>query len=156
MGCRLNRIWPLWANGVGALVCGQPKRLSIYPLQPPLSIARIKHGLCLGCFVTAFQGWGVLGGTGAQCTANGKRQRVGGALRYHGPCIFISFSALEQGGPSGGALPQRYHFWGARLREYPFSIPSPLVTRGPKTKKPLNQRLIFFPCLFSDIELISF
>ena len=65
-------------------------------------------------------GLGVLGGTGAQCTANGKRQRVGGALRYHGPCIFISFSALEQGDPQGVPCPQRYHFSGARLREYPF------------------------------------
>ena len=47
-------------------------------------------------------GLGVLGGTGAQCTANGKRQRVGGALRYHGLMHLFSFSALEHGGASRG------------------------------------------------------
>ena len=47
---------------------------------------------------------GVLGGGtgGAQCAAHGKRQRGGGALRYHGPMHIFSFSALEHGGASRG------------------------------------------------------
>ena len=47
-------------------------------------------------------GLGVLGGTGAQCAAHGKRQRGGGALRYHGLMHLFSFSALEHGGASRG------------------------------------------------------
>ena len=46
---------------------------------------------------------GIRGGTGgAQCAAHGKRQRGGGALRYHGPMHLFSFSALEHGGASRG------------------------------------------------------
>mgnify|MGYP003600454791 CR=1 FL=1 len=51
-----------------------------------------------------FRAGGVLGGVrgGAQCAAHGKRQRGGGALRYHGPIHLFSFSALEHGGASRG------------------------------------------------------
>ena len=47
---------------------------------------------------------GIRGGVrgGAQCAAHGKRQRVGGALRYHGLMHLFSFSALEHGGASRG------------------------------------------------------
>ena len=100
---------------------------------------------------------GIRGVRGAQCTANGKRQRGGGALRYHGLCIFFPLKALEQGGTlGGGALPPVLLFLGCKAALVPLSFPSPLVTRGRLLKKPLNQRLIFFPCLFGDIELISF
>ena len=47
---------------------------------------------------------GIRGGVrgGAQCAAHGKRQRGGGALRYHGLMHLFSFSALEHGGASRG------------------------------------------------------
>lgn len=94
---------------------------------------------------------GVLGGVrgGAQCTANGKRQRVGGALRYHGPCIFISFSALEQGGTlRGGALPPALSFLGCKATLVPLSFPSPLVTRGQVLKKSVKSTAYLFPASF--------
>ena len=93
-------------------------------------------------------GLGVLGGTGAQCTANGKRQRVGGALRYHGLCIFISFSALEQGDLRGGALPPALSFLGCKATLVPLSIPSPLVTRGQIFKKAVKSTAYLFPVPF--------
>ena len=116
-----------------------------------LCIARIKHVLYLGCFVTAVQGWGgIRGGTGgAQCTANGKRQRVGGALRYHGPWIFNSVSAVEQGGTlGGGALPPALSFLGCKATRVPLSIPSPLVTRGRVLKKAVKSTAYLFPASF--------
>ena len=94
-------------------------------------------------------GLGVLGGTGAQCTANGKRQRVGGALRYHGPCIFISFSALEQGGTlRGGALPPALSILGCKALLLPLSFPSPLVTRGQIFKKAVKSTAYLFSASF--------
>ena len=74
-------------------------------------------------------GLGVLGGTGAQCTANGKRQRVGGALRYHGPCIFISFSALEQGDLRGCPAPSAIIFGVQGYASTPF-YPVPVGNTG--------------------------
>ena len=92
---------------------------------------------------------GIRGVRGAQCTANGKRQRVGGALRYHGPCIFISFSALEQGGTlRGGALPPALSFLGCKATLVPLSFPSPLVTRGRVLKKAVKSTAYLFPVPF--------
>ena len=92
---------------------------------------------------------GIRGVRGAQCTANGKRQRVGGALRYHGPCIFISFSALEQGGTlRGGALPPALSFLGCKATLVPLSIPSPLVTRGQIFKTAVKSTAYLFPVPF--------
>lgn len=93
---------------------------------------------------------GIRGGTGgAQCTANGKRQRGGGALRYHGLCIFFPLKALEQGGTlGGGALPPVLSFLGCKAGLLPLSFPSPLVTRGPKTKIAVKSTAYFFPVPF--------
>ena len=98
-----------------------------------------------------FRAGGVLGGGtgGAQCTANGKRQRVGGALRYHGPCIFFPLKALEQGGTlGGGALPPVLSFLGCKAGLLPLSFPSPLVTRGQVLKKAVKSTAYLFPASF--------
>ena len=42
--------------------CGQALLVHMSMRRAGLSIARIRHGFRLGCFVTAVQGWGVLGG----------------------------------------------------------------------------------------------
>ena len=95
-------------------------------------------------------GGGIRGGYGgAQCTANGKRQRVGGALRYHGLCIFFPLKALEQGGTlGGGALPPVLSFLGCKAGLLPLSFPSPLVTRGPIFKTAVKSTAYLFPVPF--------
>ena len=85
----------------------------------------------------------------AQCAAHGKRQRVGGALRYHGLCIFFPLKALEQGGTlGGGALPPVLSFLGCKAVQVPLSFPSPLVTRGPVLKKAVKSTAYLFPVPF--------
>ena len=85
----------------------------------------------------------------AQCAAPALALAVGGALRYHGPCIFISFSALEQGGTlRGGALPPALSFLGCKATLVPLSIPSPLVTRGRVLKKAVKSTAYLFPASF--------
>ena len=99
MGCRLNRIWLLWANGVGALgMWATLKVVHISIATPLLSIARIKHGLCLGCFVTAVQGWGVLGGVRGGVAQNLQGYR---GLQGAAPTRHKAAAALRQrrGGP---------------------------------------------------------
>lgn len=95
-------------------------------------------------------GGGIRGGYGgAQCTANGKRQRVGGALRYNGLCIFFPLKALEQGGTlGGGALPPVLSFLGCKAMRGPLPIPSPLVTRGQIFKKAVKSTAYLFPASF--------
>jgi hypothetical protein len=67
VGCRLNRMWLLWANGVGALGMWVTRRvIHISNATPLLSIARIRHVPGAGGFVTMLAGCpgGVWGGWG--------------------------------------------------------------------------------------------
>ena len=92
---------------------------------------------------------GIRGVRGAQCTANGKRQRGGGALRYHGLCIFFPLKTLEQGGTlRGGALPPVLSILGCKAGLLPLSFPSPLVTRGKIFKKAVKSTAYLFPVPF--------
>ena len=80
-------------------------------------------------------GLGVLGGTGAQCAAHGKRQRGGGALRYHGLMHLFSFSALEHGGASRGFhAPSAIIFGVQGCAGSPF-FPVPVGNTGTSFKK---------------------
>ena len=100
-------------------------------------------------------GLGVLGGTGAQCAAHGKRQRGGGALRYHGLMHLFSFSALEHGGASRGFHAPVLSFLGCKATLVLF-YPVPVGNTGTSFQKAVKSTAYLFPCLFGDIELISF
>ena len=99
---------------------------------------------------------GIRGGTGGAMRRPGKRQRGAAHCAIMGSCIFFPFQHWSMAGPLVASMPPVLSFLGCKAALVPLSFPSPLVTRGPILKKPLNQRLIFFPCLFGDIELISF
>ena len=82
-------------------------------------------------------GWGVLGGGtgGAQCAAHGKRQRGGGALRYHGPMHLFSFSALEHGGASRGFHAPSAIIFGVQGCTSTPAFPVPVGNTGTSFKK---------------------
>ena len=85
----------------------------------------------------------------AQCAAPALALAVGGALRYHGLCIFFPLKALEQGGTlGGGALPPVLSFLGCKAGLLPLSFPSPLVTRGKIFKKAVKSTAYLFPVPF--------
>ena len=91
---------------------------------------------------------GIRGVRGAQCAAAGKRQRRGRRIALswtHASFFFFSTGAWR--GLSWLPCPQCYHLGCKGYASTPF-YPSPLVTRGRIFKKPLNQRLIFFPVPF--------
>ena len=80
-------------------------------------------------------GLGVLGGTGAQCAAHGKRQRGGGALRYHGPMHLFSFSALEHGGASRGFHAPSAIIFGVQGHAGTHAFPVPVGNTGTENQK---------------------
>ena len=92
-------------------------------------------------------GLGGIRGYGGAMPAHGKRQRGAAHCAIMDSCIFFPFQHWSMAGLSWLPCPQCYHFWGARPYGDPCVSSSPLVTRGQVLKKPLNQRLIFFPCL---------
>ena len=81
-------------------------------------------------------GGGIRGGTGgAQCTAHGKRQRGGGALRYHGLMHLFSFSALEHGGASRGFHAPSAIIFGVQGHAGTPAFPVPVGNTGTSFKK---------------------
>ena len=82
-------------------------------------------------------GWGVLGGGtgGAQCAAHGKRQRGGGALRYHGLMHLFSFSALEHGGASWGVSCPSAIIFGVQGHAGTHAFPVPVGNTGTENQK---------------------
>ena len=124
--------------------------------NPLLSIARNKAWSVPRLLRHSGSGLGGIRGYGGRnALPHGKRQRGAAHCAIMGSCIFFLFQHWGMAGPLVASLPQCYQFWCKAIRGH-LRFPSPLVTRGQIFKKPLNQRLIFFPCLFSDIELISF
>ena len=82
-----------------------------------------------------FRAGGIRGVRGAQCAAHGKRQRGGGALRYHGLMHLFSFSALEHGGASRGfPAPSAINF-GVQGHTGTPAFPVPVGNTGTSLKK---------------------
>ena len=71
-------------------------------------------------------------------------------------CIFFPFQHWSMAGPLVASMPPVLSFLGCKAVQLPLSFPSPLVTRGRVYKTAVKSTAYFFPCLFSDIELISF
>ena len=72
---------------------------------------------------------GIRGVRGAQCAAHGKRQRGGGALRYHGLMHLFPFQHWSMAGPLVASMPPVLSF-GVQGHTGTPAFPSPLVTRG--------------------------
>ena len=93
-------------------------------------------------------GLGVLGGTGAQCAAHGKRQRGAAHCAIMGSCIFFPFQHWSMAGPLVASMPPVLSFLGCKAVHVPLSFPSPLVTRGPVFKIAVKSTAYFFPVPF--------
>ena len=94
---------------------------------------------------------GVLGGGtgGRNAPPTASASAVAAHCDIMGLCIFFPLKALEQGGTlGGGALPPVLSFLGCKAGLLPLSFPSPLVTRGPKTKKAVKSTAYLFPVPF--------
>ena len=122
--------------------------LSICPYEGLVCIARALAGPLNRLLRHGVSGLGGIRGVrgGAmhrqrQAPARGRR------IALSWPCIFISFSALEQGDPRGVPCPQRYHFGVQGYASTPF-YPSPLVTRGQIFKKAVKSTAYLFPASF--------
>ncbi len=83
-----------------------------------------------------FRAGGVLGGVrGGAMHRQRKRQRVGGALRYHGLMHLFSFSALEHGGASRGFHAPSAIIFGVQGHTGTHAFPVPVGNTGTENQK---------------------